>query len=266
MAVNRSWAILRTILRKGEGSFNQEIYRWFKDADEVEHRKQLRDALLITAKDSRIAAESKIRIFREQVQKVHLNRGDVVGIPKIDLDADVTYKPEVTLFFKQNKSATPDGKTAKTARISYRLMNQTSSSLSKTELKALGKSIYDDFAKPVYRFNKGKIIAWYVNPSEGLNLQIYCHSEEIGETVIKKVLSHRNMGFDNDILKFSKPNRNTDLTPGNITILGEVRQKPIWRPTVFVEFDHASINLHNDTQVRTLCDLSGTYANPFYSP
>jgi hypothetical protein len=260
----RDWAQLRKILRNGD-SFNREVYEWFRDADNNDTRRALRDDLLIGAKDSIQIAQVKMKTFRELIQKTHL-KPDIIGMPKIDVDADVTYKPEVTLFFKQNKQSVPRNKTAKTAKMSYRLMNQTSSSLSKTELVTLGRDIYNDFATPVYRFNKGKIIAWYIRAEQGLNLQIYCHTEEIGETVVKKVLQHRNLTFENDYFKFTKPSKNSDLTPGNITILGESREKPIWRPTVFVEFSHASINLHNDTKIRILCDLSGMYANPLYRP
>lgn len=260
----RDWAQIRKILRNGD-SFNREVYDWFRDADNNDTRRALRDDLLIGAKDSIQIAQIKIKTFREIIQKTHL-KPDIIGMPKIDLDADVTYRPEVTLHFKQSKESVPKGKHAKSARISYRLMNQTSSTLSRTELITLGRDIYNDFAKPTaYRFNKGKIIGWYIKPEEGLNLQIYCHTEEIGETVVKKILSHRNLTFDNDIFKYSKPNRNTDPTPGSITILGNSVSKPVWRPTVFVEFDHASINLHNDSQIRVLCDLSGLNA-PLYRP
>lgn len=261
----RDWAQLRKILRNGD-SFNREVFDWFRDADNNDTRRALRDDLLIGAKDSIAIAQVKMRTFREIIQKTHL-KPDIIGMPKIDVDADVSYRPEVTLYFKQNKESVPRGKTAKTARASYRLMNQTSSSLSKTELKNLGRDIYNDFAKPTpYRFNKGKIIGWYVKPEEGLNLQIYSHTEEIGETVVRKILSHRNLTFDNDIYKFTKPNRNSDPTPETIMILGESQQKPVWRPTVFVEFDHAKINLHNDTQIRVLCDASGLHTNFLYKP
>ncbi|MBD2503129.1 hypothetical protein [Anabaena azotica] len=262
----RVWAQIRKFLRSGD-SYNREVFDWFKDADEFPKRKEVRDILLIGAKDSIQIAQVKMRSFREIIQKSHLKQsGDIVGIPKTVFDADVTYKPEVTLFFRQSKQATPQNKTSKTARVSYRLMNQSSSSLSKADLKALGKSIYDDFAKPGYRFNKGKIIAWYTQPEEGLHLQIYSHTEEIGETVVKKILQHRNLTFDEKFFKFTKPSRNSDPTPGNIVILGETKEKPVWRPTVFVEFTHAMINLHGDTQVRCLCDISGEYANPIYRP
>jgi hypothetical protein len=262
---DKAWPRLRKILRTGD-SYNREVYEWFKDANDIPNRKTLRDYLLITAKDSRTTAMAKMQFFREQVQKTHLRGGYFVGTPKSDFDESVIYKPEVTLYFQQNKESVPKGKTAKNARISYRLMNETSSSLTKTELKNLAKKIYDDFATPIYRFNKGKVISWYVSPSEGLHLQIYGHTEEIGETVIKKVLSHRNLTFDNNIFKSTTPKRNSDSTPGTVNILGEPREKPVWRPTVFVEFEHASINLHNDNVIRILCDVSGLYPNPVYKP
>jgi hypothetical protein len=260
----RDWAQLRKALRSGD-SFNREVYEWFRDAEENSTRKALRDDLLIGAKDSIQIVQIKIKTFREIIQKTHL-KPDIIGVPKSDFDADVTYKPEVSLIFKQSKSATPRNKNRKSARLSYRLMHETSKSLTIAELKNIGRQIYQDWATPAYRFNKGKIIAWYVKPEDGLNLQIYAHSEEIGETVIKKVLNFRSLTFDNDILKFSKPNRNSDPTPGTETILGETRSKPVWRPTVFVEFDHAYINLHNDTQKRVLVDLSGEHANPLFRP
>lgn len=260
----RKWAEIRKALMQGD-CYNKQVREWFGD-DDNDTRIKLKELCLVDAKDSIAIAQQRIRFFREEVQKVHL-KPDIIGVPKIDFDADVSYKPEVTLIFKQSKAATPKGKTSKNARISYRLMNQTSSTLSRTELINLGRDIYNDFAKPTaYRFNKGKIIGWYVKPEEGLNLQIYCHTEEIGETVVKKVLAHRNLTFDNDIYKFSKPNRNSDPTPGNITIMGNSVQKPVWRPTVFVEFDHAYINLHGDTQKRILCDLSGLHPNALYRP
>ncbi|WP_375497053.1 hypothetical protein [uncultured Nostoc sp.] len=259
----RDWAQLRKVLRNGD-SFNREVYEWFRDADSNDTRKALRDDLLIGAKDSIPIAQIKIRAFREIIQKTHL-KPTIIGQPKSSYDADVKYHPQIVLYFLQDKQSVPKGKTAKDARISFRLMHETSETLTEAELKNWANKIRTEFTQPsLYRWHKGKIIGLYLDKPNGFDFQVYAYSDEIAKTVIRKVIELTTKTYVNDKFRFTTPERNTDPTPPQVRVLGELVPEPQWRPNVFVTFDHAYANVWNDKSKRVLVDASGLQVNPIF--
>lgn len=265
--VDRSWPLQRKLLRAPEIGFNAELRRWFSDVDEDESllgRKNLRDSLLIQATDSRSKALFKVDYFRQFVQKVHL-KPTVIGINKDDLDEryQVAYRPIVILYFRQDLAAVTSGLHAVEARISFRLMNETTASMTNTKLATLATKIKNELAiSRGYTFNKGKYLCKYHDGENGYDLQLYTVSDAEGEQVARKIVGIQNHTFVDDKFTNSNPKRNSENTPTTTTILGKPYKKPRWRPTATVRFMYAEIILHTLPDPRTLVDRSGLRPNP----
>lgn len=242
-----SWAKHRKLLRAPNIGFNAEVYRHFKTYDDTPGRITLRDSLLVGAKDSRSTAMFKIQYFRDQVQKVHA-KPSVIGVRKEDFDDKVPfkYKPIVTLYFQQDRSAVADNYAPVTAEISFRLMNETSESLSKANLETLARKIKNELALGQgFTFNKGKINANYIDSEYGYRLQLYVINKTEGEMVVKKILGLQDHTYQDDKFTLGSPERNSLNNPGNIVIVGETHKKPRWRPTATVRFQWAYISIHS---------------------
>lgn len=104
----------------------------------------------------------------------------------------------------------------------------------------------------------------YQDKANGFDFQVYTYSDEIAKTVIRKVIEMAGKAYNNDKFRFTTPERNTDPTPPQTRILGELISEPQWRPNVFVTFDHAYVNLWNDNHKRVLVDASGLQINPIF--
>lgn len=257
----RKWAEIRKALTQGD-CYNKQVREWFKDADENETRLTLRDLCLIESKDSIAIAQQKIRFFREEVQKTHL-KPTVVGQPKYVVDADIKYHPQIVIYFAQDKASVPEKEDAVTARVSFRLINETSESLTNAELNSWANKIHTRFfgATP-YRFRKGKVIAWYTKPEDGFHLQVYGYSKQDGRAVVEDVVGFAGKTFSAKHLKYSDPERSNTETPEKMRILGELRDEPKWRPNAYVTAAYAYATIWNDNNIRMLVDNTGLQVNP----
>lgn len=240
----------RKLLMNTRTGFNAEVYRHFKDvvdgdATTSASRKELRDSLLINNKDSRTTATFKIQYFRDLVQKVHEKVTVVGGKIKDEFDADVKYKCQVQLMFVQDRSTTQKGRRPLTAEISFRI-DETATTITRAKIAALAQKIRTTLATGAgYSWDKGKIICWYKDAERGYDLQIYALSKPEGEQVIKKILDIQNHPWDADKFKHTTPERDSDNTPGTVTILGESTDKPRWRPSALVRFSYANLIVWN---------------------
>ncbi|MEH1884884.1 hypothetical protein [Nostoc sp.] len=101
----------------------------------------------------------------------------------------------------------PKGKRAKNARISWRLMTETSETMTYTKMNQVATQVLQAFFANRFVFNKGKFIGWYISPKDGLNLQIYCLDATEALRVAKYVLSSIGKTWDDSIFKVTTPNR-----------------------------------------------------------
>ncbi|MEH1884097.1 hypothetical protein [Nostoc sp.] len=237
----RDWAAIRRALILGD-SYNSEVNAHFADPTGDTARDAVKNICLVQSNDSALIAQQRIRFFREEVQKTHL-KPTIVGQPKIDLDADVRYHPEVTVVLKQSLTSVPRGKYPKDARISWRLMNETSESLTFTKMNDVAALVYQQFFQNRFSFKKGKFIGWYISPLDGLHLQLYCLDATEAKRVAKYVVQAIGKTWNDSIFKVTSPDRDNIASPEQITILGKQKDAPIWRPNITVNASKANINV-----------------------
>ncbi|MEH2002359.1 MAG: hypothetical protein V7L00_27110 [Nostoc sp.] len=237
----RDWALIRKALINGD-SYNSEVSAYFSDFNTDTEAIAVKNLCLVQSNDSALIAQQRIRFFREEIQKIHL-KPTIIGQPKIDFDADVKYHPQVSIEFRQTLTSIPRGKYPKDARISWRLMNETSESLTFAKMNDVAALVYQQFFSNRFSFKKGKVIGWYLSPSDGLALQIYCLDAAEAERAAKYVVQAIGKTWNNSIFKTTNPNRTNVPSSEQITILGKQKDAPIWRPSITVNAYKANINV-----------------------
>ncbi len=266
MAVSRNWANQKSFLRK---TYNREVNDWFRDVDDPvpdnsTSRKQAKKACLIQSRDSQNMALIKMLTFRQVVQQTHL-KPDVYGIPIEPYQEQVTFRPQVHLFFKQDSSAVASGKRPVEGEISFRLANETSETFTETKARSLALKIKNEFALANgYIWKKGKLKCIYKDVSHGLDLRLLSISKSEGIEVIRKMCDVVDATYDSDLLKVSEPERNslTNPTRSNL-VYGKQRREQRWRPTANVRFQYAILGIHGMQNRIVLVDRTNRYLDAY---
>jgi len=226
--------------------FNAEVYRHFRDLDSASstNRIALRDSLLIQAKESRTSAMFKVQYFREFVQKTHLK-------PEVFIDMkdrpyeDFTFRPEVDMLFYKSVYL-GNGKYDKfKVELSYKLVNETSESITPAKNRIRAERIKRLFAEPTrFIWHKGRLRFTYFDIPNGYNLRILATTETEAKRIIEQVLDIENKSPNWDRFGTHTPERQAETTPRTKRIYGENREVPRWRPTENVPFVRATMKIH----------------------
>lgn len=264
MAVSKNWSNLRDFLRK---SYNKEVNEWFADIpddapDNLSSRKQSKRACLILPNESQNMANIKMMSFRYICQQVHL-RPDVFGFNFDQINESVAYRPQVKLVFRQDAAAVPAGKRAVEGELTFRLVNETSESMTPAKAKILALKIKQEFAiGNGFVWKKGKHLVSYKDPELGLNSNILAISEAEGIEVAKKLVDVTDGIYDQDKLTDHNPKRDSVTNPtGTEKVYGKQQKKTRWRPVANCRFQYAVLTIARLQYRVILVDRSKTYLN-----
>jgi len=262
MAVSRNFENLRDFLRK---TYNPEVTEWFQDVgsaalDNSTARKQAKKACFIEKTDTQNMALLKAMTFRYVVQQVHL-RPDVYGLTSIPYQESVTFRPQVHLFFTQDTGEAPSGRRRMEGQISFRLVNETSSTINQVKANALAKKIEKELATPNnFIWKKGKIKLIYQEPEFGLNLSILALTKAEGIEVIKKVVNIVDSDYKPDLLRVSEPEKESKTNPSETKLVyGKKRKVKRWRPKGNVKFRYALLTVDGMQNKIALVDTTLQY-------
>ncbi|MEH2014174.1 hypothetical protein [Nostoc sp.] len=255
----RNWALIRQGLINGT-SYNAEVNAHFGDTSADSGRNAAKNLCLITSTDSMQIALQRQSFFYYQVLKIQ-NKPIIIGQPKADFDADVKYHPQIFVRLWQDSTAVPVGKFPKSAQFSFRLLDETSETITKDKLNTYARKMYAAFFETQFTFNKGKYISWYTVPEEGLHLRFYCIDEVECERVAKAVVSKLEKVWNEDAFKISKPRRSNLVSSTNtINILGRSKQRPQWRPNCTVRSTECWACIWaSDEEIPLVSKVGGTY-------
>lgn len=158
---------------------------------------------------------------------------------------DFTYKPEIELFFYQSSRSIPKGQTPAQGRISYRIMTETSESLTEANVKVRAERIKNLFAQPsLFIWNKGKLKYTYLDLKNGYDFRLLVTTEAEAKRIIEQVLDIETKTPDWDLLVKHESLKTVTNTVQTKRIYGKNRKVPRWRPTEDVKFRYASIKIH----------------------
>lgn len=248
---------------------NRDVKEWFGDTpddDVTTSASRLKRACIIKDDDPLLVALQRQWLFQVTIGQLRSLQMPVYGIPVSSFAVERKHRPQVTLYFQQNPRTVVRGESPATGEISWRLMNETSTSITQSELTTLANRIKINFgANNGFVWEKGRIMNTYSDWSEGLQLQILAKSETVGEQVIKEVLKAHGGNFDATKLNVVRNQAEASrypANPGNQNILGKSTRKPRERPIVDVRFRYATLALHGLARPVHLYDLTRTLVNP----
>lgn len=219
---------------------------WIQDI--TTPRASLRTACTINANDNQPLVLLKLFLFYIILRKAQDMQIPYYGMPVGTIGAQRRYRPQVCLYFSQDVVELGSGESPITGEISFRLMNETSDTLSRSELINIGNRIKSGFgAGQGFVWRKGREMVTYSDWDNGLQLQILCINRTEGERVVREVLQAASKTYDPEKLNHIVNSAATSKYPATKrqkTILGKVRQLPIERPVVNVRFRYATVAVH----------------------
>lgn len=268
----KSWEHLQDVWRR---IHNRRVREHFSDlADpgsewdaEIETaRGSLRVACMMDDNDTADMLTIRTLLFWLVLGQSAALQTPVYGIPIPSFQEARKFRPQIQLYFKEDLRDIEPGYAPVTGEISVRLMNESSSTLSESELNIFAQRVRTAFSTAQgFVWQKGKVMCSYVDRSQGYQLQLLCRSKTEGRRVIEQVLDLQQHSPDWKYLNVSEneaPTQRFPTIPGNDFILGRSRRRPRSRPVADVRFQYAVMHVHGLPHPIVLIDRSGTFRNP----
>lgn len=228
-------------------------------------RGRLRLASQLTDNDSAIETLLRLFLFYFVLKKGADMQAPIYGIPVTTFHESMKFYPQVRLYFCEDAKDVESGYHAVESELTFRLVTETSESISKADALSIAHKIQSLFCTSGgFRWKKGREIWTYRDQKKGYNLMIYAWNEAEAKKVIEQILDIRSHAPEwSKYLEGSEAKGKTFPTiPGTHTIYGKSRRKPRERPIAYVRFRYAELKLHglpNDIQ---LVDRTGSRRNP----
>ena len=228
-------------------------------------RASLRTACTLQDDDSADMLQMRLWLFYIILKKAKDLHPNIYGIPTTAFQASRKFKPQIELYFLEDVQDVATGYNAVAGEISFRLMNETSKSISTSQLTLLGNKIKQFFATPSFVWKKGKELYSYADWNRGYQLQQLCRNETEARRVVSSVLSIQNHNPEWKRLKLNKATNESEAfptIPESEVILGKSRKLPRTRPIADVRFQYGALHLHGLPNPICLFDRSYTFPNP----
>ena len=187
------------------------------------------------------------------------------GIPVTTFQESRVFKPQVQLFFFQEKSDVKNDFRPIKSEITFRIMNRESENISQSEVKFLAERIRDKFGKPPFKIRRGKIMVTYVDKAMGYDFQLRVSDESEGIRVIEQLLDIRGHSVDRSKINTRRnaaPAQAYPEIPDKKTILGTRQRMPRKFAVGTVTFKYALLHIWGLAEPICLVDLSGGFAEP----
>lgn len=260
---------LQAVIRR---YLNEQIKKDFADLNDAAgnwepgigtSRSSMRKALTHEDTDSLIVTGIRMMLYYFTYGKARQMQPGVYGSIVEQFDKSRRYRPQITLGFQQKVSQIVGTYQPEESEISFRLMDETSTTITQAKITTLTNKIKTEFggATP-YKWEKGKKMYWYIDADQGYKFQLLCKTELQAKDIINKVMDIQNHTPD---FKKLKLNAATDEaatypnTPGNISILGETFKLPRARPELDVYFRWATLAIQYRKKPLVLIDTIGKY-------
>jgi hypothetical protein len=205
----------------------------------------------------------RLWLFYGVLRKAKDFHPSIYGIPATSFQETNKMHPQVHLYFEEKATEADPGYSILRSQVSFRLMNETTDTLTKAEATALGTKIKSLFnSGSAFFWKRGKELASYVDQEKGYYFQILVFNETEAKKVIEQVLDIRG---HSPVWKKLTMHKNTEpaaafpTIPVTKQIMGKATKQPRRRPVGTVRFVNAVLMLHGKPDPIVLYDPSGTY-------
>lgn len=241
---------------------NKAVQAYFKnkiDNDISTPKAALKHACLI--KDSDTATMTLLRQWLFEVNVGHMQavQTPIYGTPIPQVQSTFKFNPQVKLFFKESHitEAVKQGYSQTTGEITFRLMNKTSETITRTDAESLAREIKKEFTTPIVTWAKSKYVCTYLDNEKGYQIRIHVQSKTEGERLIKKVLLIQNHTFDNTKFQFVENNKVIPAVPGTHKVYGRTIKKERERPSTDIKFRYAQLLIWGQVNAVNLVSVGG---------
>jgi hypothetical protein len=230
-------------------------------------RASLRTACTHLADDTIDMTLARMWLFYGALQKAKTFHPAIYGIPSLDFQSVMKFYPQVELFFEEKFSETERGYTQLRAQIKFRLVGETTETLTRADAIVLANKIKAAFNpnKIPFAFKKGKELYTYSDQEKGYHFQLYVFNKTVAQSVITKVLQLRGHAPNWKLMNLhssSDPSAAYPTIPPTKAILGKPVRQPRIRPVGTVRFTYALVHLHGLPEPLVLYDPDKRYTKP----
>lgn len=228
---------------------NKAVRLYFKnqpDDDISTPKSSLKHSCLIKDNDTVAMTQLRLWLFEVTVGRLEATLPTIVGMPLQEFQRDRKFKPQVKLVFRKDFNPVEDteGYQPHESEITFRLMDQSSDTISRLDAERLATRIKAEFTTPLLTWEKGIYKSTYEDINNGYDLRIYTQTQLESERLIKKVLSIQGHIFSNEFYQFITHEKSFPANPGTHRVYGQLRKKPVRRPRVTVKFRHAQLVIY----------------------
>jgi len=232
---------------------NKEIREAFKDLGGEDwepeigtSRGSMRQALTHKDNDTIQMTMGRMFLYYFTFGKAQALQTPVYGLPITTYQEEsLKFRPQILLYFDQSQSEVSEGQHRVTGEIAYRLVNETSASITEADLKIRANKIKQLFAIPsLFIWHKGKITCRYQDTANGYQFTLFVTSESEGKRIIEQVLDIENKTPNWEYLSITEKRASFPATPPTETIYGKSRKGIRRRPVEQVRFRYAVAHIH----------------------
>ncbi|MBD2519956.1 hypothetical protein H6G93_34445 [Nostoc sp. FACHB-973] len=254
------WENLQDIVRL---EHNKAVRAYFKnqpDNDVSNPKPRLKHSCLMKDDDTSTMTLMRMWLFEITCGHAQALQRPVYGIPWHEVQSERTFKPQVKLYFLEpyNFNLHGDGTPQSEGEITFRLMNESSETISRTNAETLARTIKNVFATPPFTWNKGHFKCTYSDKERGYELKLLVTSKAEGERIIRAVLDIQNHPFERDFLQYIDNDRTYPATAGTHRVYGRQVKKFTRRRTADVKFRFAQLLVWGKQNPVNLVAVSGS--------
>lgn len=251
--------IRKTLAREVREAFDDLGENW--DPNVATPRSSLRVACTPQDNDTAEMLTMRMLFFYMTMRQAQDLQPPVYGMPVGTYHETRKFRPHVTLYFKEDEEdVDPDYQPIR-SQISFRLMNESETTISKSELTTLANKIKTEFGgRTPYKWHKGKVMCHYCDPPKGYGFRVFAYSIAEGKEVINKVLDLQSHSYEADKLTINEsdsPAGAYPTIPPSKSILGKSTRLPRKRPVGYVRFQRATCQIWGLTKPVMLLDTTG---------
>jgi hypothetical protein len=244
---------------------NREVADYFRDAadDDISTaRSSLKTACKMVDTDTAVMTLLRLWLFDFTAGRGRRLEPNVFSESTTQLNYKVLRKnkPMITLYFKEDIEDVDPGYRRLEGEISFRLMNQTTTTISKSEAESYARKIKTAFGTGNgFVWKKGRTLCSYTDWDRGYQLQLLVRNETEGRRVVEQVLdiqSHTPDWAHFEVKENAEPGQAFPAVPPRETILGKSRKLPRRRPVADLRYQYSALRVSGVGKPLVLHDRS----------
>lgn len=259
---------------------NREIRDWFLDLggddwdpDVTTARSSLRVACTHLDDDSLLMTQIRMNLFdgliRNRFQALLSGGTDGIGETAVKVSVQRKAKPQIMLYFLEDLADVEEGYAPVDGRISFRLMDYTTETITETIAQTFANRIRSGFSvSNGFVWKKGREMSTYTDWEKGYQLQLLVKTESEGRRIVEAVLD-----INNDTPEWAYFNHEENAEPASSypvippleRIYGKNRRTPRRRPVADVRFQYAQLKVIGLPKPVILVDRTGILPAPLAS-